>query len=192
MLAHGAGAGYLHANMQALAEAFAARGIATLRFNFPYMQNGRRRVDAQALSVATVAAAFDTAHEAYGDLPVFLGGHSYGGRMSTHFAAEHPQVACAGLILCSFPLHTPKKPSRKRAEHLADVKRPMLFLSGTRDDLADAALLTEVTEAIPGARVHWLETANHSYVVLKRSRTNPQPVFEEMGEAGRTFVDQVL
>ena len=178
--------------MQALADTFAANGIATLRFNFPYMQAGRRRVDAHAVSVAAIAAAFEHAR-AESPLPLFLGGHSYGGRMSTHFAAEHKvDGECAGLILCSFPLHTPKKPARSRAVHLPDVPVPMLFLSGTRDDLADAALLEDVVGELPRARIHWLETANHSYVVLKRTRTNPMPVFEEIGLAARAFVDELI
>jgi len=190
VLAHGAGAGYLHANMQSIADAFGAVGLATLRFNFPYMQQGRRRVDRVDVAVAAVAAA--AKYIAAADVrPLFLVGHSFGGRMCSH-AALRPDVACRGLIFCSFPLHQPKKPSRQRAEHLHSIAEPMLFLSGTRDDLADPALLEAVVGELDQARIRWLETANHSYVVLKRARTNPTPVFEEMAGAVREFIDEVI
>jgi len=190
VLAHGAGAGFLHANMQGIADAFAGVGLATLRFNFPFTQHGRRRVDRKEVSVATIAAAAECARNTSG-LPLFLAGHSFGGRMCSH-AAVDPGVECRGLIFCSFPLHQPKKPSIERAAHLPDVGKPMLFLSGTRDDLAHADLLEGVVAELKNARVHWLETANHSYVVLKRTRTHPLPVFEEIALATRSFVDEVI
>lgn len=190
VLAHGAGAGYQHANMQAIADAFAAVGLATLRFNFPFTQQGKRRVDSKAVSVATIAAA--AAHvSGASDLPMFMGGHSFGGRMCSH-AVVDPGIDCRGLIFCSFPLHQPKKPSVERAAHLPEVGRPMLFLSGTRDDLAAAEMLEGVVAGLDNARIHWLETANHSYVVLKRTRENPMPVFTEMALAARSFVDEVI
>ncbi len=189
VLAHGAGADHKHKNMQALASHFAAAGLATLRFNFPYMQAGKRHVDKQEVAIAAIAAAAARARELVPELPLYLAGHSFGGRMSTHAAAVG-SVDCAGLVLCSFPLHQPKKPSIKRAEHLADVPMPMLFLSGTRDDLADSELLDGVVTKLSNARVHWLETGNHSYVVLKRTRQNPLSIFEEMAREARTFVDE--
>ena len=189
VLAHGAGAGQRHTNMAAIAQAFLAVGLATLRFNFPYMQQGKRRVNTQAVSVETIAAAHAHAVAA-SDLPVFLAGHSYGGRMATHAVAERG-LACAGIVLCSFPLHPAKKPAVERAAHLSAVARPMLFLSGTRDDLADAALLTSVVNGLGDARLHWLDTANHSYAVLKRTRDNPLSVFDEMARATADFVAEV-
>ena len=112
--------------------------------------------------------------------------------MSAHAVAE-AGVACRGLVFCSFPLHQPKKPSIERAAHMSNIAQPMLFLSGTRDDLADAGLLQDVVDKL-GARasLHWLETANHSYVVLKRTRTNPTPIFEEMAQVTREFVDALI
>lgn len=190
VLAHGAGAGLTHANMQAIAEALAEQDIATLRFNFPYMQAGLRRTDRPETACAAIRSAFARAVDEF-DGPVFAGGHSFGGRMSSLAAAER-LIEPRGLIFCSFPLHQPKKPDLKRAAHLPRIRCPMLFLSGTRDDLADRELLQGVVDDLPDARVHWLETGNHSYVVLKRTRTNPLPIFSEMGHVARTFVDEVI
>ena len=190
VFAHGAGAGFQHRNMQGIAEAFAAEQLATLRFNFPYMQAGKRRVDNKATAIAAIAAARDLA-AARSALPLLLAGHSFGGRMSSHAVVE-AGVECLGLVFCSFPLHQPKKPDVSRAAHLKDIDRPMLFLSGTRDDLAEQALLDEVVAGLPHAELHWLETANHAYVTLKRTRTNPMPVFEEMALAARSFVDALI
>jgi predicted alpha/beta-hydrolase family hydrolase len=110
--------------------------------------------------------------------------------MASHAVAQG-RVVCRGLIFGSFPLHAAKKPDRRRAAHLPDVSAPMLFLSGTRDDLARSDVLEDVVRELPHAQLHWLETGNHSYVVLKRTRTNPQPIFEEMADAARAFVDEV-
>jgi len=189
VLAHGAGAGIRHANMNALAEAFAAAGVATLRFNFPYMQAGKRRVDAKAVAVASIVAAADELRTR-SDLPLLLAGHSFGGRMATHAAVE-AELACRALVLCSFPLHQPKKPGTDRAAHLPAIKQPVLFLSGTRDDLAEQPLLEEVAAQMPNARIHWLDTANHSYVILKRTRKHPLTVFEEMSAQIEAFVDEL-
>ncbi len=179
---HGAGADMRHSSMTGIAEAFAGVGIATLRYNFPFKEEGRSRVDAQAVSTATVAAAFACA-KAHANGPHLLGGHSYGGRMASHAVVDHG-LDPAGLIFCSFPLHMPKKPATKRADHLGDVGTPMLFLSGTRDGMANADLLNEVVARV-GATVNWLETADHGYKVLKRTRQRIDSVFEEMaGYAG--------
>ena len=189
VLAHGAGAGYRHASMLAISEALARRGVGTLRFNFPFTEAGRRRVDGQALSVATILAALDAAGAAAPDLPLFLGGHSYGGRMASHAAVEHP-LPVRGLVFCSFPLHPAKKPGVARAAHLRDVCLPMLFLSGTRDALARRDLLEGVLAGLGGrAHAHWLETADHGYRVLKRTRTRDQDVFDELAEAAAAFMD---
>jgi len=190
ILAHGAGASHRHATMAAIAEHFAAVGISSLRFNFPYMQAGKRRVDNKDITVRAIALAHQQSI-LQSALPLFLGGHSFGGRMSSHAVAELG-LPCRGLIFCSFPLHQAKKPSRTRAVHLAEIDQPMLFLSGSRDDLADSDLLVEVVGDLNDkTRIHWLETANHGYVVLKRSRQNPLLVFEEMAHQARRFVDEV-
>ncbi|NKC01548.1 MAG: alpha/beta hydrolase [Pseudomonadales bacterium] len=190
VLAHGAGADYLHANMQAIAEALAVNQIASLRYNFPYMQAGKRRVDRPEIAVEAIQAAFEQALSEY-DFPLFAGGHSFGGRM-TSLAAAQGKISPRGLIFFSFPLHQPKKPDRKRAAHLPEITQPMLFLSGTRDDLAEQKLLDTVVSELPQAQAHWLETGNHSYVVLKRTRTNPLDIFSEIGITARSFVDDVI
>jgi predicted alpha/beta-hydrolase family hydrolase len=186
VLAHGAGAGMTHASMQAIATAFERRGIATLRFDFPYMAAGRKRVDPPDVATAAIAAAFAAAAERT-KLPIWLGGHSFGGRMASHAILDRALPA-AGLIFCSFPLHMPGKPDTKRAQHLAAIAQPMLFLSGTRDALAEPRLLEPLVASLPTATLHWLDTADHGYRVLKRQRGRADGVFDEMADAARVFV----
>lgn len=181
VLAHGAGANMRHASMQAIAENAADVGIATLRYNFPFMEQRRNRVDSPAVATATVRAAVRTAAGIASDLPLLAGGHSFGGRMTTTAAAEAALPGVRGLVLCSFPLHMPDKPDTKRAEHLKSISIPMLFLSGTRDKLAQLDLLQPVLAGLKNqATLHLLDTADHSYNVLKRTRENPENVFAEM------------
>jgi predicted alpha/beta-hydrolase family hydrolase len=187
VLAHGAGAGMRHQSMQAIADAFERRGIATLRFDFPYMAAGRSRVDSPDVATQAIAEAYAAAAERT-KLPTWLGGHSFGGRMASHAVVDR-KVPAAGLIFCSFPLHMPGKLDMKRAQHLPQIRQPMLFLSGTRDELADPKLLEPLVRSLPSAKLHWLETADHGYRVLKRSRTRTDSVFDEMAEAARAFVD---
>jgi predicted alpha/beta-hydrolase family hydrolase len=187
VLAHGAGAGMAHPSMRAIAQAFGQHGIATLRFDFPFMAAGRRRVDRPAVATACIAEAFARAR-ALTELPLWLGGHSFGGRMASHAVLEQ-DLDAEGLILCSFPLHPAGKPSVARARHLPEVRRPMLFLSGTRDRLADRALLEDVVSGLPAAEVHWLDSADHGYRVSKSRRT-PQGVFDEMATVARRFIDE--
>ena len=183
---HGAGAGMRHASMEAIAEALANVGVATLRYNFPYMEAGRSRVDAQAVSTATAAAALACA-KGVADGPHLIGGHSFGGRMASHAVVDH-DLAVDGLVFCSFPLHMPRKPAVKRAEHLDAIRAPMLFLSGSRDGMAEAPLLEDVAARL-GATLHRLETADHGYKVLKRTRTRPDTAFEEMAGHLATWLE---
>ena len=185
--AHGAGAGMRHKSMQAIADAFERRGIATLRFDFPYMAAGRNRVDSPEVATQAIADAFAAAAERT-KLPIWIGGHSFGGRMASHAVVDR-EVLAAGLIFCSFPLHMPGKPDTKRAQHLKAIVKPMLFLSGTRDELAEPTLLEPLVASLPNAKLHWLETADHGYRVLKRSRARTDSVFDEMAEAARAFID---
>ena len=188
-LGHGAGAGMTHRNMASIALAFAEVGIATLRYNFPFTEEGRSRVDAQAVSTATVATALATARK-QADGPYLLGGHSYGGRMASHAVVDH-ELDVAGLVFCSFPLHTVGKPATRRADHLDLVAAPMLFLSGTRDGLAEPALLNAVAARI-GATVNWLDTADHGYKTLKRTRARADDVFTEMANYASAWLDTAL
>jgi predicted alpha/beta-hydrolase family hydrolase len=187
VLAHGAGAGMRHASMQAIAESCERYGIATLRFDCPFMAEGRKRVDAPAVATGAIAAAFRAAAERTA-LPIWVGGHSFGGRMASHAVLDE-RLPAKGLVFCSFPLHRPGRPDTKRARHLAAIPLPMLFLSGTRDDLAERALLEPLVASLPSAKLHWLETADHGYRVLKRGRSRADSVFDEMADVARKFVD---
>ena len=187
VLAHGAGAGMSHASMQSIADAFERQAIATLRFNFPFIEAGRNRTDSPAVATATIAAAFAEAKRRT-SLPLWLGGHSFGGRMASHAVLDQ-DIDPRGLIFCSFPLHMPDKMSRSRADHLPSIRLPMLFLSGTRDAMAAPELLEAVVGELPTAQLHWLETADHGYRILKRSRTNPENVFDEISRTAREFIE---
>lgn len=186
---HGAGADMRHRNMAALADALAAGGLATLRFNFPFKEAGKSRVDSQAVATATIAAALASARtEAEG--PYLLGGHSFGGRMASHAVLEHG-LEVAGLIFCSFPLHATGRPGTARADHLAGIGAPMLFLSGSRDTMAQAPLLEDVVAGV-GATLRRLDTADHGYRVLKRSRQCADDVFEEIAGHASAWLDALF
>ena len=187
VLGHGASTTMRHATLQAIAGALADAGIATFRYNFPYAEHGTGR-DAQAVCTATVRAAVAAAHEAAPGLPFLAGGHSFGGRMTSIAASESPLAGVQGLVFFSFPLHQPGKPDTKRADHLAAVTVPMLFLSGTRDELATMELLRPVCAKL-GARatLHAVDTADHGYKILKRSRTRDEDVFAEMARVVREW-----
>jgi hypothetical protein len=187
VLAHGAGAGMRHKNMQAIADAFGRQGIATLRFDFPSIVAGRQRVDPPDIAVASIADAFRAAGELT-TLPLWLGGHSFGGRMASHAVVDRGLPA-VGLVFCSFPLHMPGKPAITRAAHLPAITKPMLFLSGTRDELAKRELLEPLVRSLPNAKLHWLDTVDHGYRVLMRRRASAEDVFGEMARVARAFID---
>ncbi len=188
VLAHGAGAGMTHGSMQALADAFDRSGVATLRFDFPFMEAGRKHVDSRAVATASIAEACAEAARRFA-LPLWLGGHSFGGRMASHAVLDEG-LEPRGLIFCSFPLHAPGRPGIERAGHLAGIRLPMLFLSGTRDPLAKSTLLEPLVADLPSAELHWLDTADHGYRVLKRSRGTDEDVFHEMARLARGFIDR--
>lgn len=186
---HGAGAGMRHSSLDAIASAFAELGISTLRFNFPYMEAGRNRVDSLSVSTNTFKEAYNFAVTTGLD-PLFLGGHSFGGRMATHAVVEH-DLDINGLILSSFPLHNPKKPSLDRASHFDKIKCPILFLIGTRDGMANEDLIRQLS-AKHQASLKWLDTADHGYKTLKRTRTRQDDVFHEIAEHTDVFVREIL
>jgi len=188
VLAHGAGAGMRHRSMQAIADALESRGIGTLRFDFPFIRDGRKRVDPPHVAIAEIERAYASA-AARADVPVWLGGHSFGGRMATHAVAER-RVEPRGLALFSFPLHAAGKPGTDRARHLGDIRRPILFVSGDRDPLASRELLEPVVAGLVNAELHWLETADHGYRVRRRERASGEDVFAELARVTREFVDR--
>jgi len=181
VLAHGAGADMRHRFMEAIAAALAERGVASLRYQFPYTEAGGRRPDPPAVLEATVRAAVAAAANAAPDLPLIAGGKSMGGRMTSGAAARGPLPGVSGLVFLGFPLHRPKQPSEDRAEHLSQVTLPMLFLQGTRDDLADLGLINGVCARLGElATLHVVEGADHGFGVLKRSGRTDAEVLEEL------------
>ena len=192
VLAHGAGAGMSHPFMQSLAGELASVGIATLRYQFPYMEERRRVPDPPALLTATVRAAIAMASEAAPDLPLLAGGKSMGGRMSSQAAAQDGLERAQGLVFFGFPLHPPKRPGTTRAQHLAKVTVPMLFLQGTRDALADLQLLRPVCRSLePRATLHVIETADHSFHVLKSSGRSDAKVLRELAETTASWAESI-
>src|SRR5882757_8253024 len=167
-LAHGAGAGMNHSFMVTLATALAEVGIATLRFNFPFTEHKKGRPDTPAVAHQTIAAAITKAHELAPTLPLFAAGKSFGGRMTSQYLAINPRPEVKGVIFYGFPLHPAGKPSTERAEHLKDVKAPMLFLQGTKDDLASWNLIESVCSSLPKARLVKIEGANHMFKAGKQ------------------------
>jgi predicted alpha/beta-hydrolase family hydrolase len=180
ILAHGAGAGMRHASMDKIAEGLADRGIATFRFNFPYMESKQGRPDQPAVAHAAIRAAVEEAARLCSGMKLVAGGKSFGGRMTSQAQAKTPLPGVKGLAFLGFPLHADKKPSTERAEHLARVEIPMLFLQGTRDGLADLGLLKPVIAALgTKATLHEVEGGDHSFAVLKKSgRTNDEALTE--------------
>jgi predicted alpha/beta-hydrolase family hydrolase len=182
VLAHGAGAGMRHPFLESLADALGAEGVATLRYEFPYMAQGKRRIDPLPLLHARVREAVDAAGRE--NLPLFAGGKSMGGRMTSQAQALNALAGVRGLAFVGFPLHPAGRAATERAAHLRDVRIPMLFLQGTRDELADLALLRPVLEDLPLATLQVVDDADHSFHVRKRSGRSDADVIRELA---RTF-----
>ncbi|HXN64198.1 MAG TPA: alpha/beta family hydrolase [Candidatus Acidoferrales bacterium] len=192
VLAHGAGAGMAHPFMESLANELAAARVATFRFQFLYMEQGRKVPDRPPLLTATVQAAVHAASKAAPDLPLFAGGKSLGGRMTSLAAAQNTLDGVLGLIFFGFPLHPPNQPGRKRAEHLRDVEQPMLFLQGTRDAFADLKLLRPIcAELGPRVTLHVIETADHSFHVLKASGKDDANVLQELAQTAAAWTSTI-
>jgi uncharacterized protein len=191
VLAHGAGAGMRHGFMDALADALAERAIATLRYNFPYWERGSRRPDPPAVLHAAVRAAVARAAALAPDLPLLAGGKSMGGRMTTQAEALAPLPGVRALVLVGFPLHPARCPGTGRAEHLAAVHRPMLFLQGSRDELAGLALLRPVLAALADrAHLHVIDGADHGFKVPVRSGRTAADVIAELAAQVADFADR--
>jgi hypothetical protein len=186
VLAHGAGAGMRHAFMEELADALAERGIATLRYEFPYMRAGRARTDKPEIAEANVRAVWNAAAKKYGKLPRFAGGKSYGGRMTVRAHAAEPLRDARGLIFLGFPLHPPDKPGIERAEHLPRAPGPLLFLQGSRDELAQVDLLRPVVQEL-GARatLELFEGSDHGF-------TRPKGAIAKLATSTTAWIDRIL
>jgi hypothetical protein len=207
VLAHGAGAGMRHPFMEGIAGRLGARGVATLRYQFPYMEAGRRGPDRPPALVRAVRAAVRHARAIAEGLPLFAGGKSLGGRMTSTAAAEagwraepggahdadEAERAVHGIAFFGFPLHPPGKPSAERAEHLDAVKLPLLFLQGTRDAFATPELLRPVLTSLgPHATLHLVEGADHGFAVPKRSGRSHEDVMDDLADATVEWMHQVL
>lgn len=190
VLAHGAGADMRHSFMEKVAEGLAARGIATFRFNFPYMEKKQGRPDQPAVAHAAIRAAVKEAARLCPGLKLVAGGKSFGGRMTSQAQSKTPLPGVRGLAFLGFPLHADKNPSSERAEHLAGIAIPMLFLQGTRDGLADLGTLRPVIEALGGkATLHAIEGGDHSFAVLKKSGRTNEEVLTEVLDTLAAWID---
>lgn len=188
-LAHGAGAGMEHAFLADLSRRLHDAGVAVLRFQFPFMQQGSRRPDAPAVAQAAIRAAVAEAARRVPGVPLFAAGKSFGGRMSSQAQAQQPLPGVRGLVFFGFPLHPAGKPGTARAEHLGRVGAPMLFLQGTRDALADLALVTPVVQGLGDrATLHVVDGADHAFHVLVRSGRDDAQVLAELATAAAAWM----
>jgi len=191
-LAHGAGAGMRHPFLGALAHELSAVDIATFRYQFPYMEQRRRAPDRPPVLTATVAAAVHAAQHAAPGLPLLAGGKSMGGLMTSTAASQQPLDQVRGLVFFGFPLHPPNQPGIKRADHLAKVTVPMLFLQGSRDTFADLALLRPVCAKLnPQPTLHIIESADHSFHVLKSSGKTDAEILRELAQSTASWASSL-
>jgi predicted alpha/beta-hydrolase family hydrolase len=185
-LAHGAGAGMDHIFMETLAFRLAEQGIATLRFNFPFTENKKGRPDSPAIAHQTIKAAIAKAHDLFPKLPLFAAGKSFGGRMSSQYLSLDHDETVHGLIFYGFPLHQPGNPSIERAEHLKQVKVPMLFLQGTRDALSTIGLMEQICKGLKKAKLVKLEGADHSFKAGKKD------IMSELVAATKQWTEKII
>lgn len=189
VLAHGAGAGMTHKHMAATADGLEERGIATLRYNFPYMEKGSKRPDNPPVAHAAIRAAVTDAAKLAGDLPLFAGGRSFGARMTSQAQSLDPLPKVRGLVFFAFPLHAPGKPGVERADHLKQVKIPMLFLQGANDEFADLDLLKPVVKSLgKRARLHLAQFADHSFHAPAKSGRKDPEVLADILDAAKKWI----
>lgn len=192
VLAHGAGAGMAHKSMTAIADGLAERDVATLRYNFPYMERGSKRPDTPAVAHEAVRAAVAQAARLAPDLPLFAGGRSFGGRMTSQAQAADALPKVRGLVFFAYPLHPPAKPGVERAEHLSEIEIPQLFLQGSRDEFARLDLLQATVDRLGGlATLKLLDAADHAFhVPAKTGRQDAEVLSEALDTARAWMLDQ--
>src|SRR5262245_243416 len=192
ILAHGAGAGMNHPFLSEVSRGLAKAGVATLRYQFPYMERGSRSPDKPKVAQATVRAAAGEAARLMPDLPLFAGGKSFGGRMTSQAQSESPMTGVHGLFFLGFPLHAPGRPSDERGGHLSDVRVPMLFLQGTRDDFADLGLLEALVERLgKQATLRLIPEADHSFRVPARTGRKAPEILAELTSALAAWIGRI-
>ncbi len=182
ILAHGAGAGMDHPFMKSLAKGIADKGIHIIRFNFPYKQKGKKMPGSPKESILALEKVAQFALERFPECAIILSGKSYGGRMSSHLVAEQPELGIKGLIYFGFPLHAPGRASMDRANHLADIAVPQLFLQGTNDALANFEMIKEVVKNQQKAKLIDFEQADHSFRTPKNAPMKSSEVFKALIE----------
>ena len=185
-LAHGAGAGMNHSFMATLAQLLSEEGIATLRFNFPFAENKKGRPDTPAVAHQTIETAITKAQKLFPELPLFVAGKSFGGRMTSQYLSAHHHPEIRGIIFYGFPLHPPGKPSTERAEHLKDVKTPMLFLQGTKDELATWKLIESVCSSLKLATLVKIEGANHAF------KAGKQNILQLLADTTKDWIEKMI
>jgi uncharacterized protein len=185
-IAHGAGAGMDHSFMVTLAQSLAEQGIVTFRFNFPFTENKKGRPDTPVVAHQTIEAAILKAQKLYPKLPLFVAGKSFGGRMTSQYLSMHHNTGAKGIIFYGFPLHAPGNPSIERAEHLKDVKTPMLFLQGSRDEFATWNLIESVCSSLPPAKLVKIEGANHAF------KAGKQNIIQLLANETKGWIDKII
>jgi len=185
-LAHGAGAGMNHSFMITLSQLLAEQAIATLRFNFPFTENKKGRPDTPAVAHQAIEAAIQKAQKLFPALPLFVAGKSFGGRMTSQYLSTHHDATIKGMLFYGFPLHPPGKPSTDRAEHLKDVKTPMLFLQGTKDELATWKLIEATCSSLPLATLVKIDGANHAF------KAGKQDILQILADRSKEWVDKMI
>ena len=191
VFAHGAGAGMRHVFMEQMAEHLDARGVASFRYQFPYMEKGQKRPSPAPILLKTVRSAVARARELAPDLPLYAGGKSMGGRMTSTAASKEPLEGVRGLVFFGFPLHAAGRPGTERGDHLTEVGVPMLFLQGTRDKLAELELLEPICQRLgERATLHVVDGGDHSFKVLKRSGRTHEEVLDELADRVASWTRQ--
>lgn len=191
ILAHGAGAGMHHLFMEQLSNELAKQQIATLRYQFPYMEKGKKRPDSPKIAHQTIRAALEKAKDLADGLPLLAAGKSFGGRMTSQLAAAELLSEIKGIIYFGFPLHAPGRNTIDRAAHLVDISIPMLFLQGTRDTLALPNLMQQVCDPLETATLQFFEGADHSFKMLKRSGISQEEVIERLAISSRKWAEKL-
>lgn len=191
LMTHGAGAPMQHPFMSTSARLMYERGLAVLQYNFLYMELGSKRPDQQKKTVSTIVQAIEF-QKGISELPLFVGGKSYGGRMSSWALAENPSLPVSGLIYWGFPLHAPGRPSSDRANHLIDIVAPMLFIQGTRDSLADLNLLSPVVSNTKAGELYIINEGDHSFKVPKRSGRTNEEVLVDLADKVKDWTQSIV